>query len=398
MEEVFYTTGEFAKKAGITLRTLRYYDKINLLKPSSHNPLGNRLYSKHDFPKLQKILTLKFIGLSLDEIKNIMTSDIYDEGLRNSLEIQKEIMNRKVHHINTVINSIDETLDMMDNESDFNWDKFINIINVVNEDKKWLLQYENASNLRARINIHELYSTNKYGWMNWFFDELTIKPKSKILEVGCGDGSLWLKNFKKAPDDLELTLTDFSNGMIKDAKNNLKVFKGKIKFKVVDVQNIPFDDSSFDIVIANHMLYHVPDKEKALSEIFRVLKTGGQFYASTVGKKHLHEMREIAAKFDSSLLNCKSWDATQSFQLENGKELIEKLFREVQIKRYEDSLIVTKAEPLAEYIFSLPEIKSLLTDKKKIINFLNFLRTEIANTNGIHITKDTGFFKTIKKS
>lgn len=179
MKEVFYTTGEFAKKSGITLRTLRYYDKINLLKPSSHNSSGHRLYSKHDFPKLQKILTLKFIGLSLDEIKNIMTSDVYDENLRRSLEIQKEIMKRKVHHINTVISSIDETLDMLDNENDFNWDKFINIINVVNEDKKWLLQYENASNLRARIKIHELYSTNKYGWMSWFFDELTIKPKSK---------------------------------------------------------------------------------------------------------------------------------------------------------------------------------------------------------------------------
>lgn len=195
-----------------------------------------------------------------------------------------------------------------------------------------------------------------------------------------------------------MTLTDFSSGMIKDAKNNLKAFKGKIKFKVVDVQNIPFDNATFDIVIANHMLYHVPDKEKALSEIFRVLKTGGQFYASTVGKRHLHEMREIAAKFDPSLLYCKSWDATQSFQLENGNELIKNWFKEAQIKRYKDSLVVTKAEPLAEYIFSLPEIKSLLTDKRKIINFLNFLKNEIASTNGIHITKDTGFFKTIKKS
>lgn len=71
-----FTTGEFAKKAGVTIRTLRYYDKIGLLVPSSHNELGHRLYSKEDFGKLQKILTLKFIGLSLEDIANIMKYDL----------------------------------------------------------------------------------------------------------------------------------------------------------------------------------------------------------------------------------------------------------------------------------------------------------------------------------
>lgn len=398
LKDDFYTIGEFAQKSGVTLRTLRYYDKIDLLKPSSHNESGHRLYSKHDFPKLQKILTLKFIGLSLEDIKNIMSSDIYDGNLKKSLEIQKEIMNEKVHHIQTVISSIDETLDTLSNEEDFNWDKFIKIINVVNEDKKWLTQYENASNLRARIKIHETYSTNKYGWMEWFFDELAFIPNCRILEVGCGDGSLWLKNLSKIPKDLDIILTDFSSGMIKDAKNNLKNFPGRIKFKVADVQNIPFPNESFDIVIANHMLYHIPDKDKALSEIYRVLKKNGEFYASTVGKNHLHEMREISAKFDSSLSSCKSWTATESFQLENGKNIIKKWFNDITIKRYLDSLIVTEAEPLAGYIFSLPEIKNMLVDKKRVLNFINFIKYEIGKTNGILITKDTGFFKSIKKS
>ncbi len=85
-----FTVGEFAKKAGVTLRTLRYYDKIDLLKPSSYNEAGHRLYSKEDFPKLQKILTLKFIGLSLDEIKDIMTEDLKDNDFKKSLKNTKE--------------------------------------------------------------------------------------------------------------------------------------------------------------------------------------------------------------------------------------------------------------------------------------------------------------------
>ena len=70
-----------------------------------------------------------------------------------------------------VIKAIDEAIDM-ENKEDVSWDKFTNIINVINSDKRLLEQYENASNLRARINIHEMFSVNKYGWMRWYFDEL----------------------------------------------------------------------------------------------------------------------------------------------------------------------------------------------------------------------------------
>src|SRR3712207_851365 len=156
-----FTVGEFAKKAGVTIRTLRYYDKIGLLKPSSYNELGYRLYGKQDFGKLQKILTLKFIGLSLDEIKDIMKYDLNDKDFKKSLEIQKEIIEKKINHAFNVVKAIDETLSMIDKENVLNWNKFINIINVINKDKKWMDQYQNASNLRARINLHEKFSTNK---------------------------------------------------------------------------------------------------------------------------------------------------------------------------------------------------------------------------------------------
>ena len=92
------TVGEFAKKSGITMRTLRYYDKIGLLKPSSYNEAGYRLYTKEDFPKLQQILTLKFIGLSLDEIKDILKEDLNDNDFKRSLQIQKKIIKEKIDH------------------------------------------------------------------------------------------------------------------------------------------------------------------------------------------------------------------------------------------------------------------------------------------------------------
>lgn len=395
-EDNMFTTGEFASISGVTLRALRYYDKIGLLKPSSYNSLGHRLYSTQDFARLQKVLTLKFIGLSLEEISNIIKYDINDRDFKKSLEIQKEIMQQKINHIKMVIKAIDETYDMLNNDNILNWDKFIKIINVLNKDTKWMEQYENASNLRARIKMHELYSTNELGWMPWFFNQLHIPENSNILELGCGVGTLWIKNFKKIPPGWKITLTDFSEGMLKDAKRNLGKKLERFYFKIVDAQSIPYDDLTFDVVIANHMLYHVSDIDKALAEISRVLKPGGHFYASTVGKKHMSEMRDINNIFQCEDLTFESFEATEKFQLENGKVQVSKWFKQVKIKRYEDSLYVTKPEPLIDYIFSIPDNVKEKIDVKKVEKLQSLLQNEINKNGGIHITKDTGFFEGIK--
>lgn len=395
-----FTIGDFASKAGVTQRTIRFYDNIGLLKPCSHSPSGHRLYSRQDFAKLQKILTLKFIGLSLDDIIRVMKSDINDDNFKNSLEIQRDIIEKKILHMSMVMSTIDETLQMVNNDNVLDWNKFVNIINAINIDKNWMEQYENASNLKSRINIHELYSTNKYGWMRWYFEQLDIPDNVSILEIGCGDGSLWAKNIDRIPKGWDLTLTDFSQGMLKDARKTLEGSSPKFKFKVVDAQSITFNDSSFDVVIANHMLYHVPDIDKAFYEISRVLKIGGYFYASTVGKKHMVEMRDIVQEFAKEAVNSRTWNHTDRFQLENGGEQISKWFEDVELKRYEDSLIITDSAPLIDYILSKPGNLKEIFIGEKLNQFECYLKSQIEKEGGILITKDTGFFlgrKYIKK-
>lgn len=394
--EMIFTTGEFAAKAGITVRTLRYYDKINLLKPSSHSRAGNRLYSIEDFARLQKILTLKLIGLSLDEIADNIRYDVNDTDFKNSLDIQKQVMEEKVQHMHAVIKAIDETVHMLENDKVMNWDKFINIINIINIDKNWTEQYRNASNLKARIRIHELFSTNKQGWMPWYFEQLNIPERARILELGCGDGNFWARNIERIPEGWDVILTDFSQGMLKDAKKNLKSKDGRFKYKIVDAEDITFPDESFDAVIANHMLYHVADIEKAFSEIKRVLKKGGYFYASTVGKDHMAQMREMVTRFDFKLMAAKSFHQTERFQLENGLKEVSNWFRDVKLKRYEDNLIVTEPGPLVDYIFSMLGNVKESFDKEKMKQFYDFLGNEITRSKGMFITKDTGFFEARK--
>ena len=397
MDEKLFTTGEFASMAGTTLRTLRYYDTIGLLKPSKYDTFGRRFYSKKDFGRLQKILTLKFIGLSLDEIENIIKKDADNEDLKKSLEIQRDILNKKMQHMASVIEAIDETLEMFDEDKSLDWDKFVNIIKLINIDKDWMEQYENSSNLKARINIHELFSINKYGWMPYFFEQINLKGKMKILELGCGDGSLWVKNYEKLPKNIDITLTDFSPGMLEDAKNNLGKMQKRFKFKIVDAETIPYKDETFDVVIANHMLYHVNDIDKAFSEIYRALKKGGVFYAATVGKSHMKEMRSIVSELGVDMVTTKSFEATEKFQLENGMDIFKKWFKDIKLTRYDDGLFVTEATPLLDYILSMPgnTDRNFSSEEKKYI--IDFLEKRIKESGGIKITKDTGFFTGSKK-
>jgi ubiquinone/menaquinone biosynthesis C-methylase UbiE len=259
-------------------------------------------------------------------------------------------------------------------------------------DREYLLteQYRDASNLNARIQLHRRFSTNKYGWPRWIFDQIHLPPRSHILELGCGPGNLWLENIQRVPEGWKITLSDLSLGMVQQAQKNLRPSCRPFRFAVVDAQSLPFGDESFDAVIANHMLYHVPDRTKAFSEIRRVLVPGGSFYASTVGRDHLKELNELVRRFDSSI---DPWGRSpaEPFLLENGQAQISKWFSEVSLQRYEDALVITEVEPLVAYVLSTAAGSTFADDK--VMKFTNLVERELVAHGAIHITKDSGIFE-----
>ena len=152
-------------------------------------------------------------------------------------------------------------------------------------------QYASADNLRARIYLHERFSTNPHPYPRWVFDGYDFGAEADVLEVGCGDGMIWRENLDRIPDGWRLTLTDLSEGMIAEARRALGDRAG---YAAARVEELPFEDDSFDAVIANHMLFHVEDRGQAFAEIRRVLRPGGAFLSTTVGCDHLRELRELA--------------------------------------------------------------------------------------------------------
>jgi len=253
-------------------------------------------------------------------------------------------------------------------------------------------QYRDSSNLDARAEIHGRFSTNPYGWFNWFFDRLLKLPEdAKILELGCGPAYLWKECSSRIPVGWNITLSDLSSGMLDAAWRNLVVTGRAFKFEEVDAQSIPYESETFDAVIANYMLYHVPDRAKAISEIKRVLKPGGILVAATAGENHLSEMMNWIRK----AANDRQRETfAQPFTLENGMDQLRPFFTSVELARYSDSLQVTEVEPIMAYIRS--SIRAAELSEEKLEEIRSTLTKELSSKGEILIRKDAGLFEAKK--
>ena len=265
-------------------------------------------------------------------------------------------------------------------------------------------QYGDASNLNARIALHRRFSTNDYPFARWEFDHYVdpapaiyepLPEAARVLELGTGPATLWRENLPRVPSGWSITLTDLSPGMLEEARQNLGNAAARFDFREVDAQALPFGDEAFDAVIANHMLYHVPDRARALSEIARVLQPGGRLFAATNGSANMAGLTELRRLYDTNELveegkQISSW----SFNLENGLAQLEAHFTEATISRYADSLVIDEAEPLVAYIRSG---SPTLRNPRKIAGFTERIKAEMARRGGvIEMQKDVGMFIAVK--
>lgn len=253
-------------------------------------------------------------------------------------------------------------------------------------------QYKDSSNLDARIAIHQRFSTNPQGWYHWIFDILLKLPQNaNVLELGCGAGTMWKECADKIPSGWVIALTDLSDGMLDSAWRSLVPLGRSFKFEKMDAQTIPYNDDTFDVVIANHILYHVPDRKKALVEIKRVLKDDGCLIATTVGENHMKEMYQWLRRVNTNL----SKDMfSNPFTLESGMAQLKEVFSKVEKAQYVDNLRVTELKPLMNYIRSSIGLSDVSVDELK--NLEQELAEKIRKDGGLFITKDSGLFKAMK--
>ena len=269
------------------------------------------------------------------------------------------------------------------------------------QDKTYLReqQYSDSRNLDARAALHRDFSTSSVDWQTWVFTQLGLEPDTAVLECGCGPGWLWRQNLARIPANCAITLTDLSPGMVAEAEAALNEAESALadsgttfQVREANTEALPFADESFDVVVANHMLYHVPHLDTALAEIRRVLKPHGRFLAATNGDNHMRELKELAFRVAGDAVPQK-WPQL-TFRLENGRDLLAPYFDHVSLLPFADGLAVTAVEPLMAYLRSMTLFSILQTDDmaRQVAALEQHIVTTIAAEGAYRIQKETGLF------
>lgn len=248
-------------------------------------------------------------------------------------------------------------------------------------------QYKNTDNLKLRKSLHDKYSVNKVGFQKWMFEQYPFSPGIRILELGSGRGELWSSYFENdmlQSYEMDITLSDFSEGMVEYMRQR---YSGKrISVESIDIVDIPFENDSFDLMIANSMLYHVKDIDRALSEVRRVLRKDGLFFCSTLGMNGMTQFLYCALDELGIPYNRESGI---SFTLQNGMQLLKEQFEDVERRDYEDALEIDVIEDYLAYIYSMASMQGL--ERKHYDILLNYFNSKKEN-GYLHIPKEYGMF------
>lgn len=384
-----YTAGELAKKLGVSARTIRFYDEKKLLTPCGYSEAGYRLYDEESAERLQKIIMLKFMDFSLEQISEMMQEGNFD--VRKSLDEQEELLLEKKEHIERIIDAVRKTKNAPDAEL---WEHMVKIIDITKEREYVIRQYKSDDNLNKRISIHD-YSTSEEDFVLWMFSKLSLGEGMKVLDIGCGTAGFWNKIADKLPEGMEIHLVDYSDGMLASAQKNVAEIQSRypekgLKFVLErrDAADFSYPVSGFDRIMANHMLYHVNRESRydLYQKINELLSDTGRFSCSLIGKTHLLELHEMLREYYPEITIP---SAGFDIWLETAEEELSKFFKVIHAEEQENDLLVPEEESVFEYVSSYSQQAKDIVSKDKE-QFLDRVRARMNDEGYLYIHKSTG--------
>lgn len=182
----YYSIGEFSEKTGVTVRTLHYYDEIGLLKPAATSKNGRRKYSNESLITLQKIITLKYIGFSLEKIKEFLQNDRWN--LEETISLQKKILVEQKQQIEEAISALDHALYAVGHEEEVDAAVLISLINSIQTEDK---QKELLSKAIGRNKVEKIFTIS---------DEKKLEIERSFVKIH----SKVKKLYTNAPDSPEV--------------------------------------------------------------------------------------------------------------------------------------------------------------------------------------------------
>jgi SAM-dependent methyltransferase len=251
------------------------------------------------------------------------------------------------------------------------------------------VQYRDSSRLAARASLHVKYGTAPVGFFPWWCRQVDWRRGARVLDVGCGPGWLWAEATAYLPRNLDLTLLDLSEGMIREASTRLhgRGHHRRAGGLVGDAHALPLVSGSFDVVAANYVLHHMAEPAVAVAELARALRPTGVMVVAANGATHLQELRELAVEAFGIGIE----PPRPRLGLDAAGAALRACFADVAWRPYDDRLVCRDPDDVLAYLVSVPPAEDADLDQRQ--KLLELVWSRFADGGGVlEVTKETGVF------
>ncbi len=381
------TSGEIAKKTGVSQKTVRLYDEKGLLKPSGYSEGNYRLYDTEALAVLEKIIALKQIGFSLEEIHDNLATE-KDVDITEVLTRQLKSLETKRYEIEKAIASINSVL-LREKEPD--WDLVAEIVKTMQIDQR-----ADVSHFQAM-----LHSVGQ-DWYVTIYKSLGLKEKAKVLDLGCGYGKLWRNNWSEIPEGVTVDGFDLHGSWADDFADYVEQHKGtladgtevKVYFEDIEDEETWVQvgkKGSYDIIIAHYLMDFIKRREALLECMADALAPAGMcsVNGASVSREHTF-WKEMFGKLQLKTEFLAEREEEAFKNQEEFTELLSKFFSKVESVPLGNVMRYTDANELFTYLMErYPEAKKYLTEQEAVLKV--YFTSEIKEKGAFLLPKSTDF-------
>ena len=243
-----------------------------------------------------------------------------------------------------------------------------------------------------RIALYDQCRANPREWYRWAFDQIALRNDAHLMDLGCGTARFWHVNRDRIPVDWHVYLCDASRAMANSVQHGLLPLPCSAAVIIGDTDSIPFPDRSLDAILAMHVLHLVPNLEKALRGLRRVLKKDGRLYATAGTLMRLRNLDALGASC-SPQIKVLLRDPREQFCTENGADTLLRHFREVQVREYKDTVRFEDLDTLVRYIRTTEGASAAALEPPAFDTFGPFLQQLLQADGHITIRNDAALFE-----
>lgn len=378
--EKLYTAGELAKIAGVSSRTIRFYDEKGILCPCGYSAGAYRLYDEEAILRLQQILMLKYVGFSLEEISKLIDQDDVTDVSR-MLDHQREWMVRKREQTERIIYALDKVRSSC-LSGEFDLQSFTEMMQLITKNDI----------ADKRYGVYERFSTRQKEWYQWRFEHLDLQENMYILDVGGGYGTPWMRVWEQIPAGCTIVILDKDSKGRDYLKNHIKKYGSglaqgvKFLFWDADAELVSYGIKKYDRILANHFWGYIEDKVKLMKKLQEALKPEGKLFSTLPSTVNEKDVECIVEDFIKDHVNTRI-NANKMAEQEYVEQCLKECFSKVNGHVFVNELRINDEEAVYEYLCDSDKELQHLLEKKKI-EFLHHIKSRLIAENVIKIRVD----------